>query len=203
MSDRCIVIDFETTGLSPGADRAIEVAAVLLEKGRIRDRFQTLMNPGKRVSPFIESYTGITNEMLMSAPVNAKAMSELSRFIGKDRLVAHNASFDKRFLDYEFGKIGKRPVEMIACSLLISRRLYQKVPNYRLQTLVEYKKIEVKGNYHRALADAEVTALLWLQIQADIENTYKVNPSFEFMYQFGKTPKAKIEKFVKEFSSPS
>jgi DNA polymerase-3 subunit epsilon len=81
--DKCIVIDFETTGLSPGPDRAIEVAAVLVHEGKIHDRFQTLMNPGKRVSSFIESYTGISNEMLKDAPSNEKAIKDLMDFFGK------------------------------------------------------------------------------------------------------------------------
>ena len=196
MSDRCIVIDFETTGLSPGNDRAIEVAAVVLDGGKVMDRFQSLMNPGRRIPSFIESYTGITNEMLADAPSNEKAMRNLASFIGKDPLVAHNASFDRRFLDFELEKAGKRPVEKMACSLLISRRIYDKVANYKLQTLVEYKDLNVKGNYHRALADAEVTALLWLQLSVDLEKKYKVPASYDFMHGFGKTPKAKLERFV-------
>ena len=64
-----VVLDFETTGLSPHyGDRAIEIGAVLVEHGVIVDRFQKLMNPGFRISPFIESYTGITNEMLKGQP---------------------------------------------------------------------------------------------------------------------------------------
>ena len=66
---RVVVLDFETTGLSPdGGDRAIELGAVLIEDNRIVDRFQSLMNPGMRVSGFIESYTGISNSMLATAP---------------------------------------------------------------------------------------------------------------------------------------
>lgn len=201
MSDRCIVIDFETTGLSPGNDRAIEVAAVLLEKGVVKDRFQSLMNPGRRIPSFIESYTGITNEMLVDAPSNSKAMKDLASFIGIEPLVAHNASFDKRFLDFELEKAGKKTPERMACSLLVSRRIYDKVTNYKLQTLVEYKNLNVKGNYHRALADAEVTALLWLQLQVDLEKKYSVPVSYDFMHGFGKTPKAKLEKFVTTYSS--
>ncbi len=200
MSDRCIVIDFETTGLSPGNDRAIEVAAVLLEKGRVKDRFQSLMNPGRKIPSFIENYTGITNEMLVDAPSNAKAMKDLASFIGNEKLVAHNASFDKRFLDFELTKVGKKTPERMACSLLVSRRLY-KVENYKLQTLVEFKQLNVKGNYHRALADAEVTALLWLQLQADLEKKYKVTADYDFMHGFGKTPKAKLDKFVTGYLS--
>lgn len=193
--DKCIVIDFETTGLSPGQDRAIEVAAVLIEKGVVRDRFQSLMNPGKKVSAFIESYTGISNEMLKDAPRNEKAIRELFSFVGKTPLVAHNASFDKRFLDYEAARAGKSFDVQMACSLLVSRRIYEEAPNFKLKTLVELHKLKVAGDFHRALADAEMTAYLWLRMKEDIALKYKLKDvSFDLMHKFGKTPKAGIHK---------
>jgi DNA polymerase-3 subunit epsilon len=195
--DKCIVIDFETTGLSPGPDRAIEVAAVLVHEGKIHDRFQTLMNPGKRVSSFIESYTGISNEMLKDAPSNEKAIKDLMTFIGKTPLVAHNASFDKRFLDFEISRTGKSFDLPMACSLLVARRIYEKAPNFRLQTLVELHQLEVSGKFHRALADAEMTAGLWIRMREDIQKKYKMpEVTFDFMYTFGKTPKSKLLKLV-------
>ncbi len=72
-----VVLDFETTGLSPNmGDRAIEIGAVLLENGRITDRFQQLMNPGFRISSFIENYTGITNAMVRRADSCSSVMKE-------------------------------------------------------------------------------------------------------------------------------
>ncbi|HEX7762925.1 MAG TPA: exonuclease domain-containing protein, partial [Cellvibrio sp.] len=63
-ADSLVVFDFETTGLSPDmGDRAIEIGAVLIEDGRITDRFQQIMNPGIRIPLFIENLTGITNAM--------------------------------------------------------------------------------------------------------------------------------------------
>jgi len=74
-ADTVIVLDFETTGLSPDyGDCAIEIGAVKLVNGELVDRFQQLMNPHKRISAFIENYTGITNEMI---PFNV--MQKLSR----------------------------------------------------------------------------------------------------------------------------
>lgn len=89
------VIDFETTGLSPAmGDRATEVAIVLLEDGRVVDRFQSLMNAGVRISPFIEQYTGISNDMIRVAPPAGDVMAQAMRFAQGVPLVAHNASFD-------------------------------------------------------------------------------------------------------------
>ncbi|WP_368170113.1 PolC-type DNA polymerase III [Aeromonas sp. R4-3] len=102
LANTVVVLDFETTGLSPGqGDRAIEIGAVRIENGHISERFSALMNPGFNVSSFIEQYTGISNAMLKQAPPCGEVMADFVEFIGDDNLVAHNASFDKRFLDAE------------------------------------------------------------------------------------------------------
>src|SRR4051812_3031722 len=100
------VIDFETTGLSPTmGDRATEIAIVLLEDGRVIDRFQSLMNAGVRINAFIESYTGITNEMIADAPPAEEVMAQARRFVGDAPMVAHNASFDRRFWEMEMRRV--------------------------------------------------------------------------------------------------
>jgi DNA polymerase-3 subunit epsilon len=189
-----VVIDFETTGLSPNlGERTIEVGAVLVSGNQIVDRFQSLMNPGKRISGFIEDYTGISNKMLATAPSIAEAMGRLKGFIGDHQLVAHNASFDSRFLDAEFARIKHKRNNEFACSLLISRRLYPEAPNHKLETLVRYKNLKTDGVHHRALADAEMTAHLWIKLIADIKRNYQFeNVSFETIQKLSKTSRNKI-----------
>lgn len=195
-----VVLDFETTGLSPNlGERAIEVGAVLLNNNQIIDRFQSLMNPGKKISSFIEDYTGITNKMLSSAPSIAQAMGELKDFIGGHDLVAHNASFDSRFLDAEFDRIKHKRKNEFACSLLISRRIYPEAPNHKLETLVRYKNLKTDGIHHRALADAEMTAHLWIKLIEDIKDRYNVdNVTFDIIQKLSKTPKNKISEVMKK-----
>lgn len=195
-----VVIDFETTGLSPNlGERAIEVGAVLLSNNQIVDRFQSLMNPGKRISSFIESYTGISNKMLSTAPSIAETMKELKKFIGDHHLVAHNASFDSRFLDAEFERIKYERRNEFACSLLISRRLYPEAPNHKLETLVRYKNLKTDGVHHRALADAEMTAHLWIKLVEDLKSKYQFeNLSFDIIQKFAKTPKNKVPEVMKK-----
>ena len=124
-ADTVIVLDFETTGLSPDyGDRAIEIGAVRIENGEVVERFQALMNPGRRINSFIEGYTGITNGMLKDAPPCKEVMHEFADFINGYNLVAHNASFDKRFLDAELDKISRSYSGQFACSMLMSRRIY-------------------------------------------------------------------------------
>ena len=124
-----VVLDFETTGLSPNmGDRAIEIGAVKLVDGQVVDSFQQLMNPGFRVSTFIEGYTGITNNMLRTAPSCDEVMTSFSQFIAGENLIAHNASFDKRFLDAELERVNCGYSGEFACSLLVARRLIQDAP---------------------------------------------------------------------------
>ena len=193
-----VVLDFETTGLSPNqGDRAIEIGAVKLENGTVIDRFQSLMNPGFRVSGFIENYTGISNAMLANAPSCKDVMGEFSTFIQNSNLVAHNASFDKRFLDAELELINESYTGEFACSLLVSRRLNQEAHSHKLGDLVAYHNIANDGVFHRALADAEVTASLWLLLVDSLTERFKINdPSFALMQRLSKQPKASIAQFL-------
>ncbi|MDA0106612.1 3'-5' exonuclease [Vibrio sp. La 4.2.2] len=193
-----VVLDFETTGLSPNqGDRAIEIGAVKLENGTVVDRFQSLMNPGFRVSGFIENYTGISNAMLVNAPSCKDVMGEFSTFIQNSNLVAHNASFDKRFLDAELELINESYTGEFACSLLVSRRLNQEAHSHKLGDLVAYHNIANDGIFHRALADAEVTASLWLLLVDSLTERFKINdPSFALMQRLSKQPKASIAQFL-------
>ncbi len=174
-----VVIDFETTGLSTnGGDRVIEVGAVTIEDGHITDSYQSLVNPGIPVSAFIQSYTGISNAMLSSAPTADEVFPQLHRFIGNSVMVAHNAGFDRKFLDAELAQVGYRRAQPFLCSMRVARRLYPKAPNHKLATLVKYAKIPVTGDFHRALADAQMTALLWLEMMRLLDGSYGI-PSAE------------------------
>ena len=197
-ADSLVVLDFETTGLSPNmGDRAIEIGAVRIENGDITDTFQELMYPGMRVSAFIEEYTGISNDMLKKAAPCEEVMDRFADFIGDDNLLAHNASFDKRFLDAEFHIIGRRYSGKFACSLLLARRIFQAAPNHKLGTLVKYTNIPSEGNFHRALYDSEMTAKLWLKILEDIRDRHDiVDIPFELIQKISTTPKKSVRKML-------
>ena len=176
-ADTVIVLDFETTGMSPDlGDRAIEIGAVRIEGGRITDCFQGLMNPGRRISPFIEDFTGITNSMLRAAPPCATVMAQFAQFSAGYDLVAHNAGFDRRFLRAELQHIRHASNAEFACSMLLSRRLYPEAPNHKLGTLVAYKQLPNDGTFHRALADAQMTAHLWLAMLDELAVRHDIEP---------------------------
>jgi len=171
--EKVAIIDFETTGLSPAmGDRATEVAVVIVDNCKIADQFQSLMNAGVSVPPFIESLTGISNAMIRKAPPVAKVMNELAKFVGNVPLVAHNASFDCKFLDAEWSRISQLRQQEFACSMLLARRFYPASPNHKLGTLVSYLGLPSAARHHRALADAEMTAHLWIKMISDIKQKY-------------------------------
>lgn len=176
MTETVIVIDFETTGLSPFAGaRATEVAAVRIVGNEIADSFQSLMNSGARVPPEIVRLTGITDTMLRSAPPAQRVMRQLLDFVGTAPLVAHNASFDRSFFESECGHAGLKAAHSFTCTMKLARRVYPRSPNFKLKTLLEYADIPHSERMHRAMADAVATARLWLQIQQDLCSRHRLN----------------------------
>ena len=180
MSYAIAVIDFETTGMSPtqGA-RATEVAIVLLEQGQVVDRFQSLMQSGAWVSPFITELTGITNAMLRTAPPAAEVMRDAARFVGDVPMVAHNASFDSKFWQAELALAGLEAPHAFACTVLLSRRIYPQAPSHSLGNLARYLQLPSTGRAHRALADAEMAAALLARMQHDLTTQWQL-PSADF-----------------------
>lgn len=170
-----VMLDFETTGLSPAAGaRITEVAALRIEGGQIVDRFVSLVNCGVRVPPFITGLTGITQQMVDAAPCVSRVVPELLRFIGSDMLSAHNASFDEKFLIAESRSLGMAPRHgSLVCSLKLSRRLFPGLPSYKLSALSAALGIRFGGSAHRAEADAEVSARVLIHIGAHLQRTYR------------------------------
>ena len=198
-----VVLDFETTGLSPDCgDRAIEIGAVLIRDNRIVDRFQSLMNPGMRISSFIEGYTGITNAMLSTAPSIADVMQKFVVFMAQHHLVAHNAGFDRRFLDAELRRIKEQRTQQFACSMLVSRRVYPEAPSHKLETLVRYKRLTTTGVHHRALADAEMTGHLWIGMIDDLKTAFNLRQvPFALMQRLSKVSKKAVPAFLKRVAA--
>ncbi|VVE33373.1 DNA polymerase III subunit epsilon [Pandoraea iniqua] len=167
------VLDFETTGLSPTqGDRATEIAVVLWRDGQIVDRYQSLMNAGRRIPSDVVALTGITNDMIASAPPVSKVMREAVAFVGNCPVVAHNAGFDKRFWQAELALLGTPANHAFACTMLTARRIYPNAVNHRLSSLAAMLQLPQTGRAHRAMVDAEMTTHLWQRMQNDISRTY-------------------------------
>jgi DNA polymerase-3 subunit epsilon len=195
---RIAVIDFETTGLSPDeGDRATEVAVVLVEDGRVVDRFVSLMNAGVRVPSFVTELTGITDAMVRAAPPAATVMAQALRFVGTAPMVAHNASFDKRFWVAEARRLRVSADHAFVCTMLLARRLYPDAPNHRLGTLVERHRLPRPGAAHRALADAEMAASLLDRIQRDLREGHGIAaPDHPLLMRLQGVSRAKVPAFL-------
>jgi DNA polymerase-3 subunit epsilon len=188
------VIDFETTGLSPAmGDRATEIAAVILEDGKVVDRYQSLMNAGVRIPSYIEALTGISDAMVRQAPTADKVMQDVFDFVGDYPLVAHNASFDCKFWDAELARIGRDRRQQFACSMLLARRVFPQAPSHKLGVLVEFARLPVAGRYHRALADAEMAASLLGRLEEELRGRFNVSDvSHELLRKIQRSPKHQL-----------
>jgi DNA polymerase-3 subunit epsilon len=204
-AQRIAVIDFETTGISPAmGDRATEVAIVLTEDGRVVDRFQSLMNAGVYVSPFITQLTGITNAMVQAAPAAETVMRDAARFVGDTPMVAHNASFDRRYWMAELARAGVDAQQPYACTVLLSRRLYPEAPSHKLGSLISRFRLPQTGAAHRALADAEMAAELLAHMQNTLRTRHGVsNPDHVFLRALQACGKAGLPKFFARCAVPA
>ncbi len=192
------VIDFETTGLSPNCgDRATEIAAVLLRDGQIVDRYQSLINAGVRIPPFIEQLTGISNAMVRQAPPADQVMAEVDDFVGTAPLVAHNAAFDSKFWDAELERIGRARGQAFVCSMLLARRVLPQAPSYKLGALVALAGLPTAARAHRALADAEMATHLTLYLERELMRRFGLTAvSHELLGRIQRAPKGQLERCV-------
>ena len=192
------VIDFETTGLSAGRDRIIEVGAVILRDGGVADSFVQLMHPGFPIPSFITGLTGISNAMVRDMPPPEEVMPGLRQFLDRHPCLAHNASFDSRFLAAEMARAGLGHERPFLCSMRLARRLVTDAPNHRLGTLVEHLGLRPPDGCraHRALDDVLMTVALWNHLADDLTNRLGRTPDFAFCHRLMTRPKAAVAKFL-------
>lgn len=195
---RIAVIDFETSGSTPGQGaRATEIAIVMVDGGEVTGSFQSLMNGGVWIPPFIAQLTGITNAMVESAPQAREVMRKAHDFVAGAPMVAHNAPFDQGFWRAEMGLAGLDAPHLFACTVRLSRRLYPNAPNHRLGTLVEYHGIDSAGPAHRAMADASVTAQMLLRMQTHLRLHWDIEaPDHGFLVALQACAKARLSDFL-------
>ena len=148
-------IDLETTGGMAVHHRIIEVGIVLLEHGEVVEQWSSLVNPGTRIPPSIEDFTGISNDMVADAPMFEDVCAEVRRRLDGRLFVAHNARFDYGFVRNEFRRLGQKFAAPVLCTVRLSRALFREYPRHNLDALIERYGLEC-GARHRALGDAAV-----------------------------------------------
>ena len=164
-----VVLDVETTGLSPETDRVIEVAACRYDQGQLVDSFSSLVNPGKKLPAEITKLTGITNADLKTAPVFSEIAQKLKDFIGDLPMVAHNARFDAQFVRYECSRAGV-PVNIhYIDTQKLAKWCFYGMQDYKLSTLINELGLLDHAQEHRALSDVEATENLYMRCRAKKE----------------------------------
>jgi DNA polymerase-3 subunit epsilon len=198
-----VMLDFETTGLSPAmGDRITEVAALRIVDGRVTERYVSLINCNARIPSFITSLTGITQQMVDDAPPVRQVLPQLLEFIGCDTLSAHNASFDEKFLKAEAERLGMQTAhQALVCSLKLSRRLFPGMPSYKLGALSGQLGIRFRSAAHRAESDAEVGAELLNHIGRHLGQSFGV-PQVEsqLLVSVNKLSAAKVPAYLEKYA---
>jgi DNA polymerase-3 subunit epsilon len=153
-----VVVDLETTGGAPGSGRITEIGAVRVANGRLGASFQTLVNPGRPIPPFVMALTGITNEMVADAPRIHDVLPAFLDFVGDAVLVAHNAAFDMAHLDAAHRMHAGRPLSRPSlCTQRLARRLVPELRRRSLDAVASHFGIAVHDR-HRGLGDARIAA---------------------------------------------
>ncbi len=161
-SGRFVVFDLETTGFSPLANQIIEIGAVLVEDGRITDRFSTFVNPHVPIPYRIEQLTGISDSMVMDAPDIETVLPEFLQFCQGAVLAAHNASFDVGFVERNCQRLGL-PFDFTSVDTVgMARFLLPALNRFKLDTVAKALQIPLY-NHHRAVDDAACTAEIFVK----------------------------------------
>lgn len=155
--DDYVLVDIETTGLSPVTDDIIEIGAIKVKNNKIIDKYNQLIKINKSLSPFITNLTGITNEMLRTGKMPSEVFKEFVNFVGEDVIIGHNVNFDLGFLTNKCKKyIDYNLDNDYVDTMYLARRLVKDTANYKLGTLADYFNISYEGA-HRGLKDVEIT----------------------------------------------
>ena len=162
MINSYVCVDVETTGLSAKTEKLIEIGAVKVIDGKVVDRFQSFLQPGKPIGARIEALTGITDRMLKDAPLAKLVMPKFYDFCGDLPLLGHNLSFDYSFL--KKGMTNENlPFEKEGMDTLrIARKYLPELESRKLEFLCQH--FGIKHTAHRALGDAEATNTLYQKL---------------------------------------
>ncbi len=150
------VVDLETTGLNPAYNEIIEIGAIRVRDNQEVARYQTLIKPEEKISPFIEQLTGISNEMVENEAPFIEVIPSFLEFLGSDVVVGHNVHFDVNFLYDQSARNGIRFTNNCMDTMRLAKFLFKGFRNYRLRTLVREFKF-AKKTEHRAMSDAFLT----------------------------------------------
>jgi DNA polymerase-3 subunit epsilon len=174
-----VFVDLETTGGNAAYHRVTEIGIVRVHDGAVAEEWSTLVNPECLIPPYIEGFTGITNEMVEDAPrfadIAGLVLEKLrvpadacpAAGASPPLFAAHNARFDYSFLRAEFRRNGVLFSAPVLCTVKLSRRLFPEYPRHSLDAVMERHALSCSAR-HRALGDARVISDFWSTLRASI-----------------------------------
>lgn len=154
-----VIVDIEATGGSPSKNRIIEIAIFRHDGEKVVDSFNTLINPQKRIPPFITKLTGISNQMVSNAPTFAQVANEIDAICKDAIFVAHNVQFDYSNVRAAFRRLGRQFQRETLCTVSLSRKIIPNHESYNLGKLCRSLGI-INDARHRATGDAKATVAL-------------------------------------------
>jgi DNA polymerase-3 subunit alpha (Gram-positive type) len=174
--DRWVVVDLETTGMSPArGDRIVEIGAVALEGSTVVGEFATLVDPDRLIPYDVQRIHGISDSMVIGQPLFEAILPQFLAFCGEATLISHNASFDRGFLDAETLRATREPLPHAHVDTVrLSRMVLPRLGRHSLDSLVRHFGVRIPSHErHRALGDARATAEIWLKLRALAEEQGK------------------------------
>ena len=176
-----VAFDLETTGLSSQKDEIIEIGAVRMQGGKELDRFQTFVNPRRRLEQKIVELTGITDAMLADAPSIETVLPEFLEFVGDRVLVAHNADFDTGFIREACRKQGLPYGFTSVDTLILSQNLLPHLNKFKLDVVSNALSLP-DFNHHRAGDDAVTCGLIFHKLtdklrELELSRLQEINPA--------------------------
>lgn len=155
--DNYVLVDIETTGLSPRTDEIIEIGAIKVKENKIIDTYNTLIKIDRNLNPFITKLTGITDKMLETGKETDKALEEFVNFTGNEIIMGHNVNFDINFIyDKCLSYLDYYLSNDFVDTMRIAKHILPDIQNYKLGTLANYFGVDYRSA-HRGLKDVEIT----------------------------------------------
>ncbi len=195
-----VVFDVETTGLSPtGGDRIIEIGAIRVKNGKVIEKFESFINPGRDIPEEAQAINNITPEMVAGAPSAAEILPDFLNFIGGATVAGHNVKFDLSFLAFELAQAGRklRADTPAVDTLKMAKALLPHLTRHTLSHVAQYLGIKITET-HRALADVELTVNVLMKLLVLAEDQHIVSIK-SLQDNFGVVkPTYKIESLTQE-----
>lgn len=164
------IVDIETTGSYASANGITEIAIHVFDGKKVIEKFETLINPGQPIPRYIQAFTGISNEMVKTAPAFEEVAEPVFRILSENIFIAHNVNFDFSFIKSHLLRAGYDLSSKKLCTVRLSRKIFPGFPSYSLGNLCHSLKIKMNDR-HRAGGDAAATVELFKKLLAnDREN---------------------------------